>query len=185
MRPAAGSCRSPMGRPARPAARRRYLCLTGAAADLPLRGPLSQDLFDSGTARCHLLGQVQQWKGGDQCLTSWWRVWLRRTRLWSRPPGSVDGAETSNHHEIRVRPPYVRFGLPRLRTRRFSCPTPSCEPRVARHRLSTSGRRLRRIWSIPGTQLAWRRPQRKRSGCWPCYRSRSGADFAQPQLTVA
>ena len=56
-----------------------------------------------------------------QCLTSRWRVWLRRTRLWSRPPGSVDGAETSNHHEIRVRPPYVRFGAPRLRTRRFLC----------------------------------------------------------------
>jgi hypothetical protein len=55
-----------------------------------------------------------------QCLTSWWRVWLRRTRLWSRPPGSVDGAETSNHHEIRVRPPYVPFRAPRFRTRRFS-----------------------------------------------------------------
>ena len=35
-----------------------------------------------------------------QCLTSWWRVRYRRTRLWSRPPVPGDGAEPEQASRI-------------------------------------------------------------------------------------
>ena len=73
-----------------------------------LRGP-PERILTAGQRGAICWVRCNNGKEVIQCLTSWWRVWLRRTRLWSRPPGSVDGAETSNHHEIRVRPPYVRF----------------------------------------------------------------------------
>jgi hypothetical protein len=60
----------------------------------------TKESFDTGARQCHLLEQVQQGKEVIQCLTSWWRVGFRRTRPWSRPPGSGDGAEVEQSPRI-------------------------------------------------------------------------------------
>ena len=72
-----------------------------------------------------------------QCLTSWWRVGFRPTRLWSRPAGSDDGAETSDQQDFRVKPPYVLKSR-----RRIDGGSSLFAPRLRTHGATRAARRM-------------------------------------------
>jgi hypothetical protein len=85
-----------------------------------------------------------------QCLTSWWRVEFRRTRLWSRPSGSGDAAEVEQSSRIPRKPPYVPWGRRRIRRR----PVRFCEPPGSARRGRRRHRRASSLGRNPGA--AWR-----------------------------
>ena len=80
----------------RPLARHRY-------EDGPCRTPQEQKPLTGGSGNGMTDARCNSGKEVIQCLTPRWRVWFcRRTRLWSRPPGSADAAGNSANHQARV-----------------------------------------------------------------------------------
>ena len=60
-------------------------------------GAAAREGFDRGRTRCHQDRRCNNGKEVIPCLTLRWRVaQVRRTRLWSRPPGSADAAGNIN-----------------------------------------------------------------------------------------
>jgi hypothetical protein len=70
---------------------------TAGSNDRAAAGAAAREGFDRGRPRWHHASRCNNGKEVIQCLTSRWRVaQARRTRPWSRPPGSADAAGNIN-----------------------------------------------------------------------------------------